>query len=254
VGNSVSVSLSKSMVTQELVFRGGVEARVQIEAEDVAERPGELSSIIGAAADTDATLLVSGRVGEKGSARTIAIPDTIPLMGEPLIFGTANAIVAPVFPGMGRGRSPYASPLAVFSMMSLETELWRVAGSDVRPIARLSGVPQCGAPMGEVAACVVHQRSSMGLYTVTSDGVATEVGRLRGSELGVMAVGPGPRASSMQFDGRLLVVDLAARRLTRVTLPEGSEYPSEVRSGDGYVVTLSYPENRRSVVRHYRVQ
>jgi hypothetical protein len=69
-----------------------------------------------------------------------------------------------------------------------------------------------------------------------------------------MAVGPGARASSMQFDGSLLVVDLAARRLTRVTLPQGSEYPSEVRSGDGYVVTLSYPENRRSVVRHYRVQ
>ena len=218
------------------------------------DRGASVWSIIGAAADTDATLLVSGRVGEKGSARTIAIPDTIPLMGEPLIFGTANAIVAPVFPGMMRGRSPYASPLAVFGMMSFKTELWRVAGSDVRPIARLSGVPQCGAPMGDVAACVVRQRSSMGLYTVTAGGVATEVGRLRGSELGVMAVGPGARASSMQFDGSLLVVDLAARRLTRVTLPQGSEYPSEVRSGDGYVVTLSYPENRRSVVRRYRVQ
>ncbi|HEX6052724.1 MAG TPA: M48 family metalloprotease, partial [Gemmatimonadaceae bacterium] len=218
------------------------------------DRDASMWSIIGAAADTDATLLVTGRVGEKGSARPIAIPDTIPVLGDPLIFGTANAIVAPVFPGMMRGRTAYTSPLAMFTAMSLRAELWRVAGGEVRPIARLSGVPQCGAPMGGLAACVVRGRSSMGLYTVTADGVATELARLRGSELGVMAVGPGPRASSMQFDGSLLVADLAARRLTRITLPQGSDYPSEVRTGDGYVVTLSYPENRRSVVRRYRVQ
>ena len=129
-----------------------------------------------------------------------------------------------------------------------------VAGGDGRPIARLSGVPQCGPPLGGVAACVVRQRSSIGLYTVTADGVVTELARLHDSELGAMTAGPGPRATSMQFDGTFLVADLAARRLTRVTLPPGSEYPSEIRSGDGYIVTLDYPENRRSVVRKYRIQ
>jgi len=57
----------------------------------------------------------------------------------------------------------------------------------------------------------------------------------------------------MTFDRSIVEIDLAARRLTRIALPPNTEYSAEVTARPGFVVTLSYGENRRSTVRRYRV-
>ena len=182
------------------------------------------------------------------------LPDTLPIMGEPLVFGTTNSVVAPVFPRPSQQVSSVW--LLAFSGMSvLRTELWRLTTSGASRIASLRGVPQCGEPLGGAAACVVRQMNATSLYTVTSEGAATEVARVSGSDMGAMVAGPGLRAASMAFDqGAMVLIDLAARRLTRVPLPAGGEYASEIRSGPGYIVTLGYGQSGRATVRKYRVQ
>jgi hypothetical protein len=90
---------------------------------------------------------------------------------------------------------------------------------------------------------------------VMADGGTAEVARLSGVALGATAVGPGLRASSVTFDREVVLVDLATRRLTRVTLgADSAAYVSEVRSGPGYVVTLSQSGEGGSVVRRYLIR
>ena len=218
------------------------------------DRDASSWSIVGASADSGATMLVTGRIGETRSARQIVLPDTLPMMGEPLVFGTTNSVVAPVYPRPSRQVSSVW--LLAFSGMSvLRTELWRLTASGASRIASLRGVPQCGQPLGGAAACVVRQMNATALYTVTSDGVATEVARVSGGDMGAMVAGPGLHAASMALDREALVlVDLAARSLTRVPLPAGGEYASEIRTGPGYIVTLGYAQNGRATVRKYRLE
>ena len=217
------------------------------------DRDASTWSIVGLPADSDATMLVTGRIGERETARRVVLPDTLPMMGEPLVFGTTN-VVAPVFASV-RQRGSSVVALALFGMpSSLRTELWRLTTTGSHRIASLRGVPQCGEPLDGAAACVVRQVGTMALYTVTAEGVATEVAHVSSGDMGVMAAGPGLRAAAMTFDRSMVLVDLVARRLTRVPLPAGREYASEIRSGPGYVITLSYGENGRSKVRKYRVQ
>ena len=67
-----------------------------------------------------------------------------------------------------------------------------------------------------------------------------------------MALGPGLRAASMTFDRGIVVVDLSARRLTRIPMPPNRPFASEVRAGPGWIVTLGYGQNQRSTVRSTR--
>jgi hypothetical protein len=221
----------------------------------IIDRDASMWSVLGAAADTNVTVLMSGRIGERGTARRVSLPDTLAMMGEPLVFGTTNAVVVPTMSmGMRRGTASLL-PLALLGGGPLRTELWRVSENGVRQIGTLSGVPQCGEPLGGAAACVVRQRSAIALHTVNADGSTSEVARLPGVDLGATAVGPGLRAASVTFDRAIVVVDLAERRLTRVNLgvTDRAAYVTEVRSGQGYIVTLSQSDGRRSVVRRYRI-
>jgi Zn-dependent protease with chaperone function len=221
----------------------------------IIDRDASMWSVVGVAADTDATVLVSGRIGQKGTARRVAMPDTLPSMGEPIIFGTTNTVVAPVMArGTLRGSASLA-PLAMLGGGPLRMEFWRVSGSGVGRVGTIRGVPQCGEPLGGAAACVVRERSAVALHTVMADGGTAEVARLSGVALGATAVGPGLRASSVTFDREVVLVDLATRRLTRVTLgADSAAYVSEVRSGPGYVVTLSQSGEGGSVVRRYLIR
>ena len=53
--------------------------------------------------------------------------------------------------------------------------------------------------------------------------------------------------------GGVVLVDLATRRLTRVSMPTQASFATEVRSGPGWIVTLGYGQNQRSTVRTYRI-
>ncbi len=136
---------------------------------------------------------------------------------------------------------------------AFHTDLFRVHGDTVRHVATLQGATQCGQPSGGAAACSVQRRSGTALYSVSAAGVATEIARLSSRDLGVVALGPGLRATSMTYKRDVVLVDLTTRRLTRIALPPNGQFASEVRAGPGWSMTLSYAENRRSAVRFYRV-
>ena len=221
----------------------------------VIDRDASAWTVIGLPEDSGATVLVTGRIGEKGTARRVVLPDTLPMMGEPLVFGTTNTVIAPVFPRPSGKNAPSVWLLAFSRVSFLRTELWRLTPTGANRVATLRGMPQCGQPIGGAAACAVRQSNTTELYAVTAEGVATPVAQLSGSDVGVIVAGPGLHAASMTFDrSSMLLVDLAARRLTRVPLPAGSQYASEIRSGPGYIVALSYTENGRHKVQKYRVR
>ena len=69
-----------------------------------------------------------------------------------------------------------------------------------------------------------------------------------------MAVGPGLRVASLKLDRSIADIDLATRRLTRIVMPANADYAAEVRTGPGYVITLSHGDRRQTTVRRYRVQ
>jgi len=209
-------------------------------------------SVIGDDVDNDRTAVVMGKIGEHGAARRAGIPDTISMVGEPIVFGSASAVIVPTFANRLR-----ATPISLWAMVSgidaFHTDLFRVHGDTVRHVATLQGATQCGQPSGGAAACSVQRRSGTALYSVSVAGVATEVARLSSRDLGVVALGPGLRATSMTYKRDVVLVDLTTRRLTRIALPPNGQFASEVRVGPGWLMTLSYAENRRSAVRFYRV-
>ena len=219
----------------------------------IIDRDASRWSVVGASVDTHATTIISGRIGEKGTKVQVPVPDSLSMMGDPVVFGATNSIVVPGFSGRPAGINSSILATALFGMSPLRTELWRVSGTAVHRVVALRGVPQCGEPLDGAAACVVREANALSFYTLSADGTAAEVARRRGADIGVMAVGPGLHAASMAFDRSMVIVDLAARRLTEVSLPTGSEFPAEVRSASGYAVALSYSENRRATVRRYRI-
>jgi len=218
------------------------------------DRDARSWAVVATDEDNDRSAVFSGRIGEKGVTRRAVIPDTLTMMGEPIVFGQGTTVIVPTLNNAlreGRPVSLWTLPFTGFD--ALRTDLWRVRGDSIQRVSSLRGAPQCGDPVVSSAACVVRQMKATSLYTVSETGVATEVARLQAQDIGIVAVGPGLRTASMGFDRTVLVTDLAARRLTRIPLPPNSTFASEVRAGPGYIVTLSIDQNRRSTVRLYRV-
>jgi Zn-dependent protease with chaperone function len=219
----------------------------------VVDRDSGSWAIVGEDTDNDGTSVVAGRIGEKGSTRRAGIPDTLAMIGEPMVFGEAATVIVPVYANVRRGRPSSLWAIPLTGMDPLRTELWRVRGDSLTRGATLRGVPECGEPAGGVVACSAQHFRSTSLYTIDANGTAVEVAQLRSQDVGAIAVGPGARAASMKFDRSIQVIDLAARRLTTISLPPTTVYATEVRAGPGYVATLSQAENRRSMVRLYRI-
>ena len=220
----------------------------------VIDRDSSTWAIVGESADDDRTAVYAGKIGVKGSTHRAAIPDTIAMIGDPIVFGQATTVIVPTYKATLRGAGAsgvWALPL--MGMDPMRSELWRVRGDSLVRVASLRGVPQCGDPANGVAACEARHMRATSLYTIDAMGVTTEVAELASPTMGVVALGPGLTAASMKFDRSIQVIDLAARRLTTIPLPATTEYAAEVRVAAGYIVTLSYEENRRSTVRRYKI-
>jgi len=208
-------------------------------------------------ADNDRTAVFTGRIGEKGGTLQSSIPDTIPMSGEPIVFDQGATLIVPSYRNtLQAQRTPAVSlwSLPFFGVDLPPTELWRVHGDSARPLTSVRGTPQCGEPVGAMAACAVHRMNATSLYTVGATGVVEEVAQLSGNEFRLAAMGPGLWGASATFDRGIVTIDLAAKRLTRIELPPNGSFASEVRAGPGWAVTLGYGSNQRSVVRSYRVR
>jgi len=215
--------------------------------------------IIGTDEDNDRTAVFTGRINEKGGTLRASIPDTIPMSGEPIVFDAGATLIFPSYPNALRAAR--GQPVPALSLWSVPffgvdlpaMELWRVHGDSVRSLTSVRGTPQCGEPLGGKAACAVHRLNATSLYTMSASGDVEEVAQLSLNEFRLAAVGPGLWAASGTFDRGIVVIDLAAKRLTRIELPPNGSFASEVRAGPGWAVTLGYGPNQRSVVRSYRV-
>jgi len=201
----------------------------------------------------DLNVLFAGTIDRKGSTRRVVLPDSVAIVGEPIVFGQGSTVMIPVY-GQGFGDAISLSPLAMLGANALRSELLRVADGRTTRVASLRGYPQCGEPLGGMVACASRHMRATSLYTIDAKGTAVEVVQLPVQDLGFVALGPGTRASSMKFDRSIVDIDLAARRMTRFVLPPNTEYATEVSTGPGFVVTLSHADNRKATVRRYRVE
>jgi hypothetical protein len=207
----------------------------------------------------DSMVIIAGTIGQRGVARRVVMPDTVPIVGEPIVFGAAATVMIPSY-GLGAYDNFSFASLApaafraLFGGNELRSEIRRVVDGKVVTVAPVRGYPECGEPLRGIVACAARQRKGTSLYTLDAAGVLTEVARPAGQELGVMAVGPGLRVASLKLDRTIADIDLATRRLTRITLPANADYASELRTGPGFVVTLSHGDKRQTTVRRYRVQ
>jgi Zn-dependent protease with chaperone function len=215
--------------------------------------------IVGTDGDNDRTAVFTGRIGVKGGALRSSIPDTIPMTGEPTVFNEGATLVFPSYRNALRASAQGVPPLSLWSLPFFgfdlpAMELWRVHGDSVRSLTSVRGTPRCGEPLGGKAACAVHRLNATSLYTMSASGAVEEVAQLSQNEFRLAAMGPGLWAASGTFDRGIIVVDLAAKRLTRIELPPNGSFASDVRAGPGWAVTLGYGSNQRSVVRSYRIQ
>jgi Zn-dependent protease with chaperone function len=215
--------------------------------------------IVGTDGDNDRTVVLTGRIGEKGGTLRAAISDTIGITGEPIVFDEGATLVFPSYRNTVRAAGQRMPPLSLWAIPLFGVDLpamdlvW-VHGDSVRSLISVRGTPQCGEPLGGQAACVVHRLNATSFYTVGETGDIEEVAQLSINEFRVAAVGPGLHAASAMFDRGIVVVDLAAKRLTRIALPPNGQFATEARAGPGWAVTLGYGQNQRSVVRSYRIQ
>jgi Zn-dependent protease with chaperone function len=227
------------------------------EARLFVDRDAKRWAIMGTDADSDRTLVLGGRVGERGAERRATIPDTVAVIGEPIVFDQGATVIVPALERQVRSRlgAPELSfwSLAFAGFDGPGMELWRVHGDSVRALAPLRGMAQCGAAAGGSAACIARHMRSTSLYMVTASGGATEVAQLPSADVGVVTVGPGPRVASMGFGRAIVTTDLASRRLTRIPMPPNTAYSTEITVGPGWIVTLGYGATQRSVVRKYRL-
>jgi hypothetical protein len=221
------------------------------------DRDTQTWALVGTDADSDRTAVLGGHVGERGAERRAGIPDTVPILGEPIVFDGGATVIFPAFQrqALARADAPALSllSLAFAGFDGPGTQLWRVHGDSVRPLATLRGATQCGAAHGGSAACIARKMRSTSLYRVSANGEASEIARLALQDVGVVSIGPGPRVASAGFNGSVVFVDLAAQRLTRVSMPPNTSYAMDIAVGPGWIVTLGYDGERRSVVRKYRI-
>jgi hypothetical protein len=212
-------------------------------------------ALVGTDADSDRTAVIAGAIGQKGGARRSAVPDTIPMNGEPIVFDQGATLIVTSYRDVLNGGSPAYSlwSLPFFGFEMPPMELWRIHGDSVKALTPLRGTATCGEPLGGMAACAVHRMRSTALVTVNAAGTVEEIAQLSMNDLRLGALGPGLHAASSTFDGSVVLVDVAARRLTRIKLPPNTAFASEVRAGPGWVVTLGYGQNQKSVVRAYKI-
>jgi Zn-dependent protease with chaperone function len=222
----------------------------------IVDREKQRWAIVGTEPDSDRTTVFSGKIGEKGSARRAAIPDTLAMFDEPVLFDDGETVIAPSYPSVRRpGAAMPSFSLWMLPFTGFEgppTVLARVHGDSVTVLATLTGTPRCGASVGGSAMCVAQGMRGASLYVVTSSS-ATQVARLSTQDLRINAVTRGLRVASMPFDRGVMIVDLATKRLTRVSLPPNRPFAMEVQAGQDWIVTTEYGQNQKSVVRSYRM-
>ena len=218
------------------------------------DREANSLAIMAADPTDDQTVVLAGTIGQRGSTRRVVVPDSVAVVGGPIVFGPASTVLIPTYAAASGSNYAVLSSLSMLGANALRSELRRVSDGTLTRVGSMRGFPQCGEPTGGVVACAARHHRGTSLYTIDSAGTVAEIARLAGQEYGIVVVGPGLRASSMRFDRSIAAIDLAARRLTRIALPPNTVYAAEVNTGPGFVVTLEQGENRRATVRRYTVR
>ena len=204
--------------------------------------------------DEGLSVVVVGKVDERASGRRVTLPDSIIVMGEPIVFGLGSEVFVSAYGDLRQFQPPSLWSMAMFGAASMEAQLWRVTGGNRARVGTVKAPPNCGSPVNGVVACAARHVKATSLYTLSSRGELAEVAQLNSQDVGNVTAGPGLRVASMTFKRELIAVDLAAKTLIRVELPPNTTYASDVRAGAGWAATLTYADNRRSTVRLYRIE
>jgi hypothetical protein len=247
-----SIVLRLESVDDSVTSWAATLANVSVEDQQlIVDRENRRWAIVGTEPDSDRTTVFSGKIGEKGSARRAAIPDTLRLSGEPVLFDDGETVIAPSYPAIPRPGSAMPSlslwMLPFIGFDGPPTLLARVHGDSVTALASLTGAAHCGSAVGGSAMCIAEGMKGAALHAVTSRSAA-EVARAATRELRMNSMSRGLRLATMPIDRDVVIVDLSTKRLTRVALPPNRPFAMEVQAGPDWIVTTEYGQNQRSVL------
>ncbi|HEX7121493.1 MAG TPA: hypothetical protein VF178_03915, partial [Gemmatimonadaceae bacterium] len=196
--------------------------------------------ITGEEVASDSFLVATGTFATPSSSVHRFPPlDSIGTFMEPLIFDDGARLVIAGYSTMGQGRSRLSILLGAF-MLRTEMEMWEISDTGRRHIGTLTGYPQCAQPEGDRAICFVRDRSGAAVWEVGPNGVRLTPTRVRTKDLVTMSVGPGPRVTAPNGEGRILYVDLDARRMIEIQLPSGTSGASEARVAGNALAALTW--------------
>jgi tetratricopeptide (TPR) repeat protein len=167
--------------------------------------------------DTGAVFIVAGSEKDDAPAtlRTTLAPDT-PVDASPLGRRYKDSTLAVALPTNGWGG------MLVARTTGWTTDLvWRTPGNDRRLVSRMRAPSCTDSPAGSALIWCFAPRVPVLLLIDARDGSVTRVpGEVRGGWGGKML---GPSTMAILHGGELHVLDLAARRGTRLKLPENKD-------------------------------
>jgi Zn-dependent protease with chaperone function len=211
--------------------------------------PQHTWTLVGSESTSDSLIVISGTAASpQGTVHRFDDLDSLSAV-EQLVFSGGNTLLLPVF----NVQRKLSMPLAMFGFYPMRTELWQLSASGRRVVGTMSGFPTCAPPDRERTVCLTRRRNGGSIWMLDSNGSATSLGELGGSDAARVTLGPGLRATFAHSTDRVTEVDAAAARITEVKLPDGPGYLLEARASSGHVIVLRQ-DGVASRLTRYRVK
>jgi hypothetical protein len=211
--------------------------------------PRHTWTLVGSESISDSLLVVTGTVASpEPTMHRFGDLDSLSAV-EQLVFAGGNTLLVPVF----NVQRKFSMPLALFGFYPLNADLWQLTASGRRVVGTMNGFPTCGPPDGERTVCFTRRRNGGAIWTLDSNGSATSLGALQGSDAARVTLGPGLRLTFAHATDRVTEVDAGAGRITDVKLPAAPGYVLEARASSGRVIVLRQ-DGVASRLTRYRVE
>ena len=125
----------------------------------------------------------------------------------------------------------------LLTLMTPRARLYELTDAGRSEVAELDGFPQCNSGDRGTATCLVRRRSRTEIWTLADTGAPSRAGSLPFGAIALASIGSDGRVTAVE-GGKVTIIDPVAHRITEVTLPADTGYPTEAHSGAGFVSVL----------------
>jgi hypothetical protein len=205
-------------------------------------------AVVGEELGTDSLLVATGSSGTADVRYTRHSPlDSIAGTGY-MVFDSGSRVLVPAFDAGSAKRLPML--LMMLTRTVPDMVVWEVTAAGHRKLGSFDGYPQCGAADDGVAMCLVRDRGNRAVaIRATGPDRALRLPGFRA--LYAVHAGPGG-VLTMSGGGRVVHLDLVARRIVAFDLPDDGTIPFEARVAGTRLATLS-ADSATTSLRMYRV-